>query len=70
MNHIWFQLTRYSFQNILSHSIPEREIKFICLFWDGGNRALYSLYKLCNHNVYIGISIFPHIDNPQSTGYN
>ena len=30
----------------------------------------YSPYKLCNHNLYIGIIIFPHIDNPQSTGYN
>ena len=27
-------------------------------------------FKLCNHNLCIGIIIFPHIDNTQSTGYN
>ena len=27
-------------------------------------------YKPCNHNLYIGMIIFPHIDNPQSTDYN
>ena len=49
---------------------PEREIKFISLFGDRGHRGPYSQYKPCNHNLYIGIIIFPHIDNPQSTGYN
>ena len=48
----------------------EREIKFICLFGDRGHRGPYSPYKPCNHNLYIGIIIFPHIDNPQYTGYN
>ena len=24
----------------------------------------------CNHSLYIGIFMFPHIDNPQSTGHN
>ena len=48
----------------------EREIKFIGLFGDRGHRGPYSPYKPCNHNLYIGIIIFPHIDNPQSTGYN
>ena len=28
----------------------------------------YNPYKLCDNNVYTGIFIFPHIDNPQSTG--
>ena len=46
----------------------EREIKIISLFGDRGHRGPYSPYKLCNHNLYIGIIIFPHIDNPQSTG--
>ena len=46
----------------------EREIKFIGLFEDRGHRGPYSPYKPCNHNLYIGIIIFPHIDNPQSTG--
>ena len=44
-----------------------REIKFIGLFGDRGHRGPY---KPCNHNLYIGIIIFPHIDNPRSTGYN
>ena len=48
----------------------EREIKFIGLFEDRGHLGPYSPYKPFNHNVYIGIIIFPHIDNPQSTGYN
>ena len=48
----------------------EREIKFIDLFGDRGHRGPYSPYKPYNHNLYIGIIIFPHIDNPQSTGYN
>ena len=46
------------------------EIKFICLLEDRGHQGTYSPYKLFNHNLYIGIIIFPHIDNPQSTGYN
>ena len=50
--------------------LREREIKFIGLFEDREHRGQYSPYKLFNHNLYIGIIIFPHIDNPQSTGYN
>ena len=45
----------------------EREIKFIGLLRGRGHQGPY---KSCNHNLYIGIIIFPHIDNPQSTGYN
>ena len=48
----------------------EREIKFIGLFEDRGHRGPYSPYKPFNDNLYIGIIIFPHIDNPQSTGYD
>ena len=48
----------------------EKEIKFISLFEDRGHGGPYSPYKPLNHNLYIGIIIFPHIDNPQSTGYN
>ena len=48
-------------------SMGEREIKFISLF---GDREHQGPYKLCNHNIYIGIIVFPHIDDPQSTGYN
>ena len=59
------------------HPIPytygqerEREIKFIGLFEDRGHWGPYSPYKHFNYNLYIGIIIFPHIDNPQSTDYN
>ena len=45
----------------------EREIKFIGLFENRGHRGSY---KPFNHNLYIGIIIFPHIDNPQYTGYD
>ena len=48
----------------------EREIKFIGLFGDKGHRGPYSPYKPCNDSLYIGIIIFPHIDNPQFKGYN
>ena len=48
----------------------EREIKFIGLFGDRWHRGPYSPYKPFNYNLYIGIIIFPHIDNPQSTGYD
>ena len=50
--------------------IRERNIKFIGLFEDRGHRGPYSPYKPCNHNLYTGIIIFPHIYNPQYTGYN
>ena len=56
--------------NIGIAPVREREIKFIGLFGDRGHRGPYSPYKPCNHNLYIGISTFPHIDNSQSTGYN
>ena len=51
-------------------SMREREIKFIGLFENRGHRGPYSPYKPFNHNLYIGIIIFPHIDNPQYTGYD
>ena len=38
--------------------------------WPNKYVQTYSPYKPFNHNLYIGIIIFPHIDNPQSTGYN
>ena len=44
--------------------LREREIKFIGLFGDRGHQGPYSPYKQCNHNLYIGIIIFRHIDNP------
>ena len=51
-------------------TVQGREIKFIGLFGDKGHWGPYNPYKPCNHNLIIGIIIFPHIDNLQSTGYN
>ena len=45
-------------------------IKFNDFPWDGGQRGPYNPYKPCDHNLYTGIIIFPHVDYPQSTGYN
>ena len=64
-------LGRWKIVETPAHAVErEREIKFIGLFEDRGHRGPYSPYKPFNHNLYIGIIIFPHIDNPQSTGYN
>ena len=43
-------------------------IKFNGLSRDSRQWGPYRPYKLCNHSPYIGIIIFPHIDNdnPQS----
>ena len=43
--------------------------KFLGLSRDSGQRGPYSPYKPCNHSLYIGIIIFPHLDNTQSTGH-
>ena len=48
----------------------EREIKFIGLFENRRHRGPYSPYNPFNHNLYIGIIIFHHIDNPQYPGYD
>ena len=43
-------------------NMRERERdKFIGLFGDRGHRGPYSPYKPLNHNLYIGIIIFPQI---------
>ena len=47
----------------------ERERESLSAFF-GTEDSPYSPDKPCDHNLYIGIIIFPHIDNPQSTGYN
>ena len=60
----------YSLSHFQSLQEREREIKFIDLFGDRGHRSPYGPYQSCNDNLYIGMIIFPHIDNPQSTGYN
>ena len=69
----WCQLISQEIFKIINSQTKfeiEREIKFINLLGDRGHRGPYSPYKPCNHNLYIGIIIFPHIDNPQSTDYN
>ena len=44
--------------------------RFNGLFGHSRRRGPYSPYKPCNHSLYIGIIILPHIDNTQSTGHN
>ena len=48
----------------------EKEIKFICLFGDRGHWGPYSPYKPCNHNLYIGIIIFPSVVRKTQTIHN
>ena len=67
---MWWMTSKYNKALFLCHVKREREIKFMGLFENRGHRGPYSPYKPFNHNLYIGIIIFPHIDNPQSTGYN
>ena len=50
--------------------MSEWVIKFNILSEDSVQRGPYSPRKPCNHSLYIGIIIFPHTDNPQSTGHN
>ena len=42
----------------------------LATFLGPAERGPYSPYKPINDSLYIGIIIFPHIDNPQSTGHN
>ena len=48
---------------MLRQWVSEWVIKFNGLSGDSGQWGPYSPYKLCNHSFYIGIIIFPHIDN-------
>ena len=43
--------------------VSEWVIIFNGLSVDSGKRGPYSPYKSCIHSLYIGIIIFPHIDN-------
>ena len=55
----------------IAHKKRERERLSLSAFLrTRGHQGPYSPYKPFNHNLYIGIIIFPHIDNPQSTDYN
>ena len=55
---------------VASRDNSEWVIKFNGLSGDSGQRGPYSPYTPCNHSLYIGIIIFPHIDDTQSTGHN
>ena len=58
-------------KEIVSYEVvSEWVIKFNGLSGDSGHRGPYSPYKPYNHSLYIGIIIFPHIDNTQSTDHN
>ena len=50
--------------------VSEWVINLNSLFGDSGHWGPYSPYKPCNYSLYIGIIIFPHINNTQSAGYN
>ena len=69
INLIWSESTRwlgsYSFCKVQGEWV----IRFNGLSRDRGQRGPYSPYKSCNHSLYIGIIIFTHIDNTQSTGH-
>ena len=60
-------ISNHVFQNILQQ---EWVIKFNGLSGDSGQGGPYNPHKPCNYSLYIAIIIFPHIDNPQSTGHN
>ena len=67
-----FQLAKFNItvQAIVTISEWASEwLKFNSLSRDSGQQGPYSPYKPCNHSLYIGITIFPHIDNTQSTGH-
>ena len=51
---------------LLSGRVSEWVIKFNSLSGDIGQWGPYSPYKPCNHSLYIGNIIFPHIDIKQS----
>ena len=63
VNNVYYSLN-------LPMAISEWVIKFNSLSEDSGQCGPYGPYKPCNHNLYIGIITFPHIDNTQSTGHN
>ena len=44
--------------------------KFNGFLGDSGHRSQCSTYKPCNHSLYIGIIILPHIYNTLYTGHN
>ena len=49
---------------ILTFNTPsEWVVKFNGLLGDSGQRGQGSPYKPCNRSLYIGINIYPHIDN-------
>ena len=50
--------------------MSELVIRFNGLSGDSGQQGPYSPFKPCNHSLYIGIIIVPHIDNTQSSGHN
>ena len=63
-----FFFFKCSYKHISSLIGRERELLNLPFFL--GQRGPCNPYKQCNHNLYIGIIIFPHIDNTHSTGYS
>ena len=61
---------RPSISAIFSQITSDWVIKFHGISWDIGQWGPYNPCKLCINSLYIGIIIFPHINNTQSTGHN
>ena len=55
---------------IVNGAVSDWVIKFNGLSGESEQWGPYNPYKPCNHSLYIGIIIFPHVDNVQSTGHN
>ena len=67
----WLTKCLYSNPAVLDNDgLGDWVIKFNSLSGDSGQQGPKSPYKPCNLSLYIGIIIFPHIDNTQSTGQN
>ena len=80
-NTVWLNMDKWlcpsKVWNEITHSIPktlkwrERERLSLSAFLRTEDIGVHIVHISCLIiNLYIGIIIFPHIDNPQSTGYN
>ena len=64
------QVFTINFDLSFAQWVSEWVIKFHGISGDSRQRGPYIPYKPCNNSLYIGITIFPHTDNTQSTGHN
>ena len=73
---ILIEILTFSFKKMCL-KVPSAKWQPFCLGLNGLTAFLRqqtcspcSPYKPCNHNLYIGVIIFPHTENTQHTGYN